>query len=193
MNIYYEKDADPKALLGKKVAVIGYGSQGHAHAQNLKDSGSGGVRRAAPRQQLLAEGRERGARRQGDARCREVGRHRHDPRSRRGRQRHVPRGDRTWPAARQVSRVRSRLQHPLQEDRAAGERQRLHGGPEGTRPPRPQRVSERTRRAVLAGGPPGPERSNQGSRARLRAGDRRRSCRHPRNQFPRRDRDRSLR
>ena len=39
MNIYYDKDADPRRLQGKKVAVIGYGSQGHAHAQNLKDSG----------------------------------------------------------------------------------------------------------------------------------------------------------
>ncbi len=38
-NVYYEKDADPSLILGKKVAVIGYGSQGHAHAQNLKDSG----------------------------------------------------------------------------------------------------------------------------------------------------------
>src|SRR5207253_10815972 len=37
--IYYDKDVDPKVLKGKTIAVIGYGSQGHAHAQNLKDSG----------------------------------------------------------------------------------------------------------------------------------------------------------
>ncbi|MGH7898520.1 MAG: ketol-acid reductoisomerase [Candidatus Binatia bacterium] len=39
MNSYYDKDADRKFLEGKKVAIIGYGSQGHAHAQNLRDSG----------------------------------------------------------------------------------------------------------------------------------------------------------
>ena len=38
-TIYYDKDADLKALDGKTVAIIGYGSQGHAHAQNLRDSG----------------------------------------------------------------------------------------------------------------------------------------------------------
>jgi ketol-acid reductoisomerase len=38
-DIYYEKDADLSKLEGKTVAVIGYGSQGHAHALNLKDSG----------------------------------------------------------------------------------------------------------------------------------------------------------
>jgi ketol-acid reductoisomerase len=38
-NVYYEKDADRSIILGRKVAVIGYGSQGHAHALNLKDSG----------------------------------------------------------------------------------------------------------------------------------------------------------
>jgi ketol-acid reductoisomerase len=38
-TMYYEKDCDPKALAGKTIAVIGYGSQGHAHALNLKDSG----------------------------------------------------------------------------------------------------------------------------------------------------------
>ncbi|MFQ5575610.1 MAG: ketol-acid reductoisomerase [Anaerolineae bacterium] len=38
-NIYYDKDANMALLNGKKIAVIGYGSQGHAHAQNLRDSG----------------------------------------------------------------------------------------------------------------------------------------------------------
>ena len=38
-KVYYEADADPSALRGKKIAIIGYGSQGHAHALNLKESG----------------------------------------------------------------------------------------------------------------------------------------------------------
>ena len=38
-NVYYEKDADPGLIAGRKVAIIGYGSQGHAHALNLRDSG----------------------------------------------------------------------------------------------------------------------------------------------------------
>ena len=39
MKIYYDKDADLSLIKGKKVAIVGYGSQGHAHALNLKDSG----------------------------------------------------------------------------------------------------------------------------------------------------------
>ncbi|QOY60002.1 ketol-acid reductoisomerase [Thermophilibacter immobilis] len=39
VTIYYEKDCDPSVIQGKKVAIIGYGSQGHAHALNLMDSG----------------------------------------------------------------------------------------------------------------------------------------------------------
>ncbi|MDB5998596.1 MAG: ketol-acid reductoisomerase, partial [Rhizobacter sp.] len=39
MKVYYDKDADLSLIKGKNVTIIGYGSQGHAHAQNLNDSG----------------------------------------------------------------------------------------------------------------------------------------------------------
>ncbi|HWW63530.1 MAG TPA: ketol-acid reductoisomerase [Sphingomonadaceae bacterium] len=39
MRVYYDRDADIGLIKGKKVAILGYGSQGHAHAQNLRDSG----------------------------------------------------------------------------------------------------------------------------------------------------------
>src|SRR5215216_5452530 len=39
MKIYYDKDADLSLIKRKHIAIIGYGSQGHAHANNLKDSG----------------------------------------------------------------------------------------------------------------------------------------------------------
>lgn len=43
MQVYYDKDADQGLIKGKKVTIIGYGSQGHAHALNLKDSGVEGI------------------------------------------------------------------------------------------------------------------------------------------------------
>src|SRR5690606_28195454 len=39
MRVYYDRDADVNLIKAKKVAVVGYGSQGHAHAMNLRDSG----------------------------------------------------------------------------------------------------------------------------------------------------------
>ena len=39
MRVYYDRDADIGLIKSKKVLVIGYGSQGHAHAANLRDSG----------------------------------------------------------------------------------------------------------------------------------------------------------
>lgn len=50
--IYYDKDADLEQLKGERIAVLGYGSQGHAHAQNLKESGLEvvvGLRKGSPR------------------------------------------------------------------------------------------------------------------------------------------------
>ena len=39
MKVYYDADCDLNLITGKKIAIVGYGSQGHAHAQNLRDSG----------------------------------------------------------------------------------------------------------------------------------------------------------
>src|SRR5262249_60011868 len=54
MRVYYDRDADINLIKGKKVAIIGYGSQGHAHALNLRDSGVRNV--AVP----LRKGSQRG-------------------------------------------------------------------------------------------------------------------------------------
>ena len=58
MKVFYDKDTDLSLIKGKTVAIIGYGSQGHAHALNLKESGvdvrvglregSSSVKKAAP-------------------------------------------------------------------------------------------------------------------------------------------------
>ena len=51
MKVYYDKDADLSLVKGKSVTIIGYGSQGHAHAQNLNDSGvkvTVGLRKGGP-------------------------------------------------------------------------------------------------------------------------------------------------
>jgi len=44
MRVYYDRDADVNLIKGKKVVIVGYGSQGHAHAMNLRDSGVAEVR-----------------------------------------------------------------------------------------------------------------------------------------------------
>jgi len=61
-DIYYDADANPDALKGKTIAILGFGSQGHAHALNLKDSGYHvivGLREGSPsREQAEAAGFE---------------------------------------------------------------------------------------------------------------------------------------
>jgi ketol-acid reductoisomerase len=60
--MYYDNDADPAALDGQTVAVIGYGSQGHAHAQNLRDSGVDVVVGLAPASKSRSHAEEAGLR-----------------------------------------------------------------------------------------------------------------------------------
>src|SRR5438270_6159472 len=61
MKIYYDKDADLQQIRNRKVAVIGYGSQGHAHALNLKESGVSvvvGLRPGKSWDQAVSDGHE---------------------------------------------------------------------------------------------------------------------------------------
>ena len=58
MKVYYDKDADLSLIKGKGVAMVGYGSQGHAHALNLKESGGQRHRRITT-QEVLAGTRRR--------------------------------------------------------------------------------------------------------------------------------------
>ena len=60
-KMYYDDDADPAALEGQTVAIIGYGSQGHAHALNLHESGVDVVVGLAPDEQEPDDGRGRRA------------------------------------------------------------------------------------------------------------------------------------
>ncbi|WP_167046227.1 ketol-acid reductoisomerase [Salinibacterium sp. ZJ454] len=59
-EIFYDKDADLSIIQGKKVAVIGYGSQGHAHAMNLRDSGVEVVVGLKPESKSIAKAEEAG-------------------------------------------------------------------------------------------------------------------------------------
>ncbi|MCG8342136.1 MAG: ketol-acid reductoisomerase [Chlorobiales bacterium] len=60
MNAYYEQDADLKYLQGKNIAILGYGSQGHAHALNLKESGLNVCVGLRPDSSSCAKAREAG-------------------------------------------------------------------------------------------------------------------------------------
>jgi ketol-acid reductoisomerase len=59
-DIKYDKDADLSIIKGKKVAVVGYGSQGHAHAQNLRDSGIEVVVALKPGSKSIAKAEDAG-------------------------------------------------------------------------------------------------------------------------------------
>ena len=55
MQVYYDRDADLGYLKGKRVTILGYGSQGHAHANNLRDSGVEVIVGLEPEKRVLAQ------------------------------------------------------------------------------------------------------------------------------------------
>ena len=193
--MYYDDDADLTLLDGKTVAIIGFGSQGHAHAQNLKDSGV--ERRRRPARGLVlgrSRPRTRGLEVLPRRRRRQPRRHRDDARARRaappglggrGPRRHRRRA--TCCSSATASRsTTARSSRPPSVDVALVapkgpghlvRRQYL----EGSRRPRPHRD------------PPGRDRQRQGARARLRQGHRLHPRRRLRDDLQGRDRDRPLR
>ncbi len=155
MRVYYDRDADINLIKGKKVAIIGYGSQGHAHALNLRNSGvkdvavalrkgSQGVKKAEAEKLKVMEVAE--AAKWADVMMmltpdelqadiyRE---HLHRPHE-----------------AGRGADVRARPQHPFQPDRAARRPRRDDDRAQGPRPHRARRVPARRRRARADGGAP---------------------------------------
>src|ERR1019366_4534375 len=142
MRVYYDRDADLNLIKGKKVAIIGYGSQGHAHALNLRDSGvkevavglrktSGGVKKAEAEKFKVMEEADAGR----------IG------------GRHLSRSSRQEHEGGRGADVRARAQRTFQPDRAARRPRRDDDRAQGPRPHRALGISTRRRRALSAGDP----------------------------------------
>ena len=192
-TIYYDADADLALLDGRKVAVLGYGSQGHAHARNLADSGVDvrvGLREGSS---SWAKAEEAGLRVLTHRRGGEGSRHHHGAAARHRAGAGVPRGHRAEPRRAQLARVRARLQHPLRPDPPAEGRRRVDDRAEGSGPPRAAHLRRGRRRARARCGVGRRDRQGQGSRARVRACDRRDARRCARHHVRGGDRDRPLR
>jgi ketol-acid reductoisomerase len=139
-TIYYDNDADLSIIQSKKVAIIGYGSQGHAHALNLKDSGVDVAVGLSADSKSRAKAAATGLAVKTVAEAAAVGRRHHDPRAGHDGAEGVPRVDRPAPDRRQDADVRARLQHPLRHGDAAEGRRRLDDCAEVAGPPRPRAV-----------------------------------------------------
>ena len=195
-KMYYEKDCDLNQLNGKKIAIIGYGSQGHAHALNLRDSGCDVCRRPAQGRQELARGgegrvpggqdRARGRPSAADIIMILINDEVQADMYKKDIAPYLDRG--------QGPGVCPRLQYPLSADPAPRRCGRVHGCPQGPRPHRPQH------RTSAGKGVPclvAVEQNATGKAYEHRSGlhrrHRRRPGRHHGDHLPRRDRDRPLR
>ena len=147
-EMFYDDDADLSIIQGRKVAVLGYGSQGHAHALSLRDSGvdvrvglhEGSKSRAKAEEQGLRVVTAAEAAAEADV----IMILAPDPIQRQ----RLRGGHRAQPQGRRRAVLRPRPQHPLRLHQAAGRRRRLHGRPEGPGPPGAPPVRGGPRRAV---------------------------------------------
>ena len=193
MKVYYDKDADLSLIKDKKVTIVGYGSQGHAHSLNLKDSGikvTVALRKGGPSWDKAKNAgltvKEIGEAVKGadivmillpDEHHPAIYKEHVEPNIKKG----------------GVARLRARLQHPLRPDPAARRPRRVDGRAEGARAHRALDLRAGRRHADADRGPP--ESVGQGARRRavVRRGDRRRPRRRHRDELQGRDRDRPLR
>ena len=124
MRVYYDRDADLARILDKKIAIVGYGSQGHAHALNLRDSGVANVAVALrPGSASAKKAEAEGLKVMTVAEAAAWADVHHDARARRAAPRHL-RDARSPPTSATARRCCSPTgsQHPLQADRAESRR-----------------------------------------------------------------------
>ncbi len=149
---YYEKDGNLSRLQGKTVTIIGYGSQGHAHALNLRDSGVNvtvGLHRG---EQERSQGHGRRAQSAERGGCHQGRRRRDDPGPGSYSRRFVPERNRAEPERRQDADVRARLRHSLRRDQAARQRGRFDDRAQSSGPSRARAVHRRRGRSGAGGG-----------------------------------------
>ena len=194
MRVYYDRDADVNLVKSKKVAIIGYGSQGHAHANNLRDSGVKDVVVALrPGSASVKKAEEAGLRVMNSAEAAkwadivmvltpdEL-------------QAALYAGE-LRPNMREGTRARFRAwpQHPFPPDRAAPRHGRVHDRAEGAGPHGALGISPRRRRPVPRRRRAEPVQQRARNRALLRIGNRRGARRSDRDDLQGGMRDRSVR
>ena len=114
--IYHDHDADLALIQAKKIAIIGYGSQGHAHALNLRDSGCTVCVGLHPDSKSREKAKAAGLTVKSNFRRRSLGRCHHDSRAGHRAASDLRKRYRAASHRRQNAHVRPRLQHPLWHD-----------------------------------------------------------------------------
>ena len=156
MRVYYDRDADLNLIKGKKVVIVGYGSQGHAHALNLKDSGVKDVAIALRKGSASAKKAETAGFKVMEvaeaAKWADVD---DDAHARRTAGRHLSRSPARQHEEGRGAGVRARPQRALQPARPARRSRRADDRAEGPRPHRALGIPARRRRAL-------PDRDPQG-------------------------------